>query len=307
MINRNYKDTVFRMLFGREESKENALELYNALAETSYTDLSELELNVIENAVYMGYKNDVSFVFRNEMHLWEEQSSYNPNMPVRGLTYFSKLYSKYLTEHRINVFTTAQRMLPTPRYFVFYLGTDEQPEKKVLRLTDAFDRPELADVEVKATMLNINCGHNREILEKCRALRDYTELIQTIRVHEETMYIDDAIEAAVDECIERGILKEFLVSHKAEVKEMFALEYHEEITKRDLREQAIKEGLEEGRAEGRAKGLEEGHAKGLEEGRAELAALLQQLKTEGRTEEFDRVLTDEAYRNELLQKRFGVN
>ena len=170
MINRNYKDNVFRMLFGREEAKENALDLYNALADTAYTDPWELKLNAIENAVYMGYKNDVSFVFRDEMHLWEEQSTYNPNMPVRGLTYFSKLYTKYLAEHHINLFTTALRKLPTPRYFVFYLGTDDQPESSVLRLTDAFDHPELADVEVKATMLNINCGHNQELLKKCRSL-----------------------------------------------------------------------------------------------------------------------------------------
>ena len=167
MINRIYKDNVFRMLFGREESKGNALDLYNALAGTAYTDPSELELNIIENAVYMGYKNDVSFVFQDEMHLWEEQSTYNPNMPIRGLTYFSKLYSKYLTEQHINLFTTKQRKLPTPRYFVFYLGKEGQPESKILKLTDAFDKPELADVEVKATMLNINSGRNCRILEKC--------------------------------------------------------------------------------------------------------------------------------------------
>ena len=265
MINRIYKDNVFRMLFGREESKGNALDLYNALAGTAYTDPSELELNIIENAVYMGYKNDVSFVFQDEMHLWEEQSTYNPNMPIRGLTYFSKLYSKYLTEQHINLFTTKQRKLPTPRYFVFYLGKEDQPESKILKLTDAFDKPELADVEVKATMLNINSGRNCRILEKCRSLKEYTELISKIRKNEETMTIEDAINAAVDECIKQNILKEFLESHSAEVKEMFALEYHEELTKRDLREQAIREGL----AEGRAKGLEEGRAEGRAEGRVQ--------------------------------------
>ena len=277
MINRNYKDNVFRMLFGSAEAKENALELYNAIAETSYTDPSELELNMIENAVYMGYKNDVSFIFRDEMHLWEEQSTYNPNMPVRGLTYFSRLYSKYLTQQHINIFTTAQKKLPTPRYFVFYLGTEEQPESSVLRLTDAFDYPELADVEVKATMLNINYGHNRELLEKCRTLKEYSELIQMVRQNEKTMYIEDAIDPAVNACIERGILREFLESHKAEVKEMFALEYHEELTRRDLREQAIKEGLEEGRANGLAEGRAEGHAEGRAEGVFEtLAALVKE-------------------------------
>ena len=136
----------------------------------------------------------------------------------------------------------------------------------MLRLTDAFDNPELADVEVKATVLNINYGHNRELLEKCRTLKEYSELIQMVRENEKTMYIEDAIDAAVNDCIDRGILKVFLESHRAEVKEMFALEYHEELTMRDLREQAIKEGLEEGRAKGLAEGREKGRAEGRAEG-----------------------------------------
>lgn len=59
-VQRNYKDTVFRMLFN---DKENLLSLYNALNRTKYTDTDGLEITTLENAVYMNYKNDISFVF----------------------------------------------------------------------------------------------------------------------------------------------------------------------------------------------------------------------------------------------------
>lgn len=77
-VQRNYKDTLFRMLF---KEKENLLSLYNALNGTSYTDAEELEITTLENAVYMNYKNDVSFVLGYEMMLYEHQSTINPNMP----------------------------------------------------------------------------------------------------------------------------------------------------------------------------------------------------------------------------------
>ena len=85
MVNRNYKDRLFKAVFGSADRKEYALSLYNAINDTSYSDSSELTLYMIEDSVYMGMRNDVSFIFDNAINLYEQQSTYNPNMPLRGL------------------------------------------------------------------------------------------------------------------------------------------------------------------------------------------------------------------------------
>ena len=87
-VQRNYKDTFFRMLF---KDKENLLSLYNALNKTHYTDVDMLEITTLENAVYMNYKNDVSFVFDSELMPYEHQSTKNPDMPLRDLFYVTEV------------------------------------------------------------------------------------------------------------------------------------------------------------------------------------------------------------------------
>jgi len=90
-INVKYKDRLFRLLFGREENKEAILSLYNALNNSDYKDVSELELYTIEDVIYIKMKNDVAFILESYLSLWEQQSTYNPNMPVRGLMYYAKM------------------------------------------------------------------------------------------------------------------------------------------------------------------------------------------------------------------------
>ena len=90
-VQRNYKDTIFNMLF---KDKENLLSLYNALNRTDYTDVNGLEIATLENAVYMNYKNDVSFVFDYELMIYEHQSTMNPNMPLRDLFYVTSILQK---------------------------------------------------------------------------------------------------------------------------------------------------------------------------------------------------------------------
>ena len=89
--NRKYKDTVFRMLFS---DRKNLLSLYNAINETSYTDATQLEIVTLENAIYMGMKNDLAFIINTNLFLYEHQSTYNPNMPLRDLFYISSEYQK---------------------------------------------------------------------------------------------------------------------------------------------------------------------------------------------------------------------
>ena len=80
--NRKYKDTVFRMLFS---DKENLLSLYNAINRTAYEDPEELEIVTLESAIYMGMKNDLAFIIDMNLLLYEHQSTYNPNIPLRDL------------------------------------------------------------------------------------------------------------------------------------------------------------------------------------------------------------------------------
>ena len=98
-INREHKDRLFRLIFGSEGNKRNLLELYNALNDTSYSELDDLEITTIEDVIYMGMKNDVSLLIHSRMALYEHQSTYNPNMPIRGMMYAAKLYNKHIEKY----------------------------------------------------------------------------------------------------------------------------------------------------------------------------------------------------------------
>ena len=130
-VQRNQKDTVFRMLF---QEKENLLSLYNALNKTTYTDTDRLEITTLENAVYMNYKNDVSFVFDSRLLIYEHQSTVNPNMPLRDLTYVTKVLQGRTKDQ--NLYGTSLVKIPAPKFIVFYNGVDFQPELQILKLSD---------------------------------------------------------------------------------------------------------------------------------------------------------------------------
>ena len=190
---RNHKDTVFRLLY---QNREKLLELYNALNGTAYEDTGVVEICTLENAIYMEVKNDVSFLFDSQMSLYEHQSSFNPNMPLRDLFYIARQLEKYTLGK--SLYSSKLRKIPVPRFVVFYNGTQEQPESRILKLSDAFEKkvpsPEL---EVKVTMLNINLGKNRELMEKCRTLREYCMFVERIRGYAKEMEISEAVYRSV--------------------------------------------------------------------------------------------------------------
>ena len=114
--NRNYKDTVFRMLFS---DRKNLLSLYNAVNQTDYRNPEELEIVTLENAIYMGMKNDLAFILDLDLFLWEHQSTYNPNIPLRDLMYIAKEYEKYIKEKGISLYSSRQQKIPAPQFIVF--------------------------------------------------------------------------------------------------------------------------------------------------------------------------------------------
>ena len=222
-VYQTYKDRVFRMLFS---SKERLLELYNALNGTDYTNPDDLTVNTLENAIYINMKNDVSFIIDCNMWLYEHQSSYCPNMPLRGLMYFCDLYRKLLRGKDLSVRSLIR--IPTPYYIVFYNGLEKREEEFEQRLSDAFENGKEGCIELKVRAININFGHNSELLKKCKTLYGYAYFVAEIRKNLETMELQQAVELAVEECIRQDILKEFLTEQRVEVIAMSIYEYNEE-------------------------------------------------------------------------------
>ena len=258
MINTKHKDRLFAFLFGREENKRWTLSLYNAVNGSSYTDSGIIQITTMDDVLYMGMKNDVSFLIANSMSIYEQQSTYNPNMPVRELMYAARLYDKYIHENKLNIYGKERIPLPTPKLAVFYNGRENQ-EDRVLELKDAFwADAEEADISVRVRMMNINYGKNGELLKACKPLGEYAWLIQRIREYGERMEIEEAVDHAIDEMPEAFEIREYLVGNRAEVKQMCITEYNEAETMEMFREEGRREGRQEGRREGRQEGRREG-------------------------------------------------
>ena len=229
-VNREHKDRLFKFIF---QKKENLLALYNALNGTSYDNPEDLEIVTLEDVIYMRMKNDISFLLDYQLNLFEHQSSDNPNMPLRGFLYFARQYEKYVIENECNLFGRKQVPIPTPQYVVFYNGDTWKGERKVLKLSDSFtDKHIKGCMELEVLQLNINYGHNKEIMEKCGILWEYAVFVGKVKTYNKAMPIEEAVDKAVNECIQEGILKDILVSHQAEVKDMLLTEYDEEKTRR---------------------------------------------------------------------------
>lgn len=267
-INRTYKSSLFEQIFN---SKSEALSLYNAINGTNYTDEKALSITTLKGALFMGYKNDVSFLLDSILNLYEHQSTWNPNMPVRGLTYFAKLYDNYITQNGLDIYSSTRLKLPKAQYYVFYNGLTDEPDRQILRLSDSYPDDQLdIHLEVQAVMLNINYGHNRELMEKCRTLHDYALFISRVREYIEAGYqTSKAVEIAVDTCIRDNILKDFLIRNKIGVKTMLFDEYYWERHKKIMEEEARNAGHAAGHAAGIAEGRAKGHAEGRAEGHAE--------------------------------------
>ena len=173
-------------------------------------------VTTIEDVLYMGRKNDISFLIKDVMNLYEHQSSVNPNMPLRGLIYISMLYQGYIEQNNLDIYSSTLLKLPTPKYLVFYNGTKAEPDRQELRLSDSFiKREEQPDLECRAVILNINYGHNKKLMEACRKLYEYSRFVESIREHLNTgMKLGAAMDQAIEDCIRFDILKEFLLKHQ---------------------------------------------------------------------------------------------
>lgn len=246
-LNRKYKDRLFRFIFS---DKENLLQLYNAINDSHYSNPDDLVITTIDDVVYMGMKNDLSFIIDDIMSLYEHQSTYSPNLPLRGLFYFSAMYRNYIEPMKQKLYTDSPLRIPFPVYLVFYNGSMEEPERKEILLSDLFiqnGKGLQPALECTALLLNINVGHNQELMEKCRILKEYAQFIHTIRSKISVgLPFQEAVENAVDDCISQNILSEILRKNKAEVIDMILTEYDENEFREFLKEDSWKKGHEAG-------------------------------------------------------------
>jgi predicted transposase YdaD len=240
--NRNYKDTVFRMLFS---DKKNLLSLYNAVNSRDYTNPDDLEIVTLENAIYMGMKNDLAFIIDTNLYLYEHQSTYNPNMPLRDLFYISNEYQKLLDKK--SLYSSSLQKIPAPNFIELYNGTDTLSDFSEHRLSSAFENlsgePKL---ELIVTVLNINEGHNALLMEHCQTLKEYSQYVAKVRNYAAGMPLDQAVEYAVDECIKENILADFLRKNRAEVISMSIFEYDKEEEEKKLRKAEYEAGIQKG-------------------------------------------------------------
>ncbi len=251
-VNREFKSSIFISLFGAENNKKNLLDLYNALANTNYTNVNDLTLTTIDDVLYMDVKNDVSFIIESEMNLYEHQSTFNPNMPLRGLIYFSHLYQSFIEKNGVSIFGSTLIKIPTPQYIVFYNGIKKKvADKSILKLSDAFMNKEKGKgFEWSATMLNINIGHNKALFDKCRMLWEYSVFVDTTR-----KYIKKAkdtlsgVHKAVDECIKNDILKDFLKEKQSEVIAMCLFSFDKKKYEDTIRNEGERKGERKGKIE----------------------------------------------------------
>lgn len=243
--NEEYKDRLFNFLFGSEENRNWTLSLYNAVNGSSYDDPSQIRFTTIREVMYLGMHNDVSFLVAGEMSLYEQQSTYNPNMPLRMLQYLGNLYQRHVDEHMLNKYGSSLIPLPVPKLVVFYNGKRKRPDEEILRLSDAFPAGSDADVEVRVRAININRGHSRKLLDTCGPLSEYAWLVAEVR---ERHAADPDAELGI--VIDRTIatmprdfeIRPFLTAHQAEVRGMLLTEYDEARAMELFREDGRREG-----------------------------------------------------------------
>ena len=236
--NRIYKDRLYKMIFN---NKSELLKLYNAINGTHYDDPAMLTITTLDNAIYMTMENDLSFIIDMRLALYEQQSTVNPNLPLRFLMYIADIYSAYVKD--MNIYSSKKLQIPLPSFVIFYNGVQSQPDKSEFLLSELFhpttDEPAL---ELKAVMLNINKGHNQELMNACHTLRDYSEYVARIRTYSGELPFADAVEKAITECIQENILRDFLLKNRAEAKAMSIYEYDEAKTMRMFRDEGYEEG-----------------------------------------------------------------
>ena len=255
----HYKDRLFISIFGKDndQSKKWRLDLYNALRGTNYTDPNALELNTIENVIYLTMRNDVSFLVDSQMTLFEQQSTFNPNMPLRGLMYFAQLYQMHLAKQGRHLFRTSIVKIPNPQFIVLYNGTRETGDREFLKLSDAFEKEDKSGrYEWTAELININPNHNQALQKKCKPLYDYVRYVSRVKENKKKgMSLREAVDDAIEWAIKEDLLDGFFRIQKEAILANSLTEFDEEEFIRDIHQEGYDEGFSNGISQGISQGI----------------------------------------------------
>ena len=309
--NREIKNSVFVDLFYADESaEENDISLFNALHDKPLPEGTVIRKFKIDTTMYMNFQNDISFNAGGNVFVFgEHQSTINSNMPLRSLMYIGRAYEQIVpTRSRYKKDLVP---LPTPEFYTFYNGEEDWGNEMEieLKLSDAFivknGQPML---ELKVKVINIRSDKKHEILDKCPVLREYSEFIETVQKYR-NMDVESPYKKAILECMERGILADYLKRKGSEVVNMLTAEYDYETDIEVQREEAFANGKELGKIMGEKSGLEKGRAigekSGIEKGKEKINQLYTKLKELDRNEEILRAIEDSDYQEKLLEE-FGL-
>ena len=127
------------------------IELYNAIFDTNYPPDTKIDINTIEEALYLSDKNDISFTVANtHLVISEHQSTINLNMP-------------------------------RPTFVVMYNGTDPLPPETRLELSDCFLGDGESLLKLSVIVYNVNEGAGCSLLTKSPTLYQYSQLVSLVR------------------------------------------------------------------------------------------------------------------------------
>lgn len=299
--NRECKNSVFVDLFYEDETaEENDIALYNALHDEPLPPGTKVEKIRVHNELYMNFKNDVSFGIGGKLLVFaEHQSTVNENMPLRSLLYLGRAYEQLVPVQKR--YRKRRVPIPKPEIYTFYNGKEKWEKEKILKLSDAFimKDPNPA-VELKVKVININPDQNHEVLDRCKVLKEYSIFVDTIRKYQEAGE-EEPYRKAIEECIEKNVLADYLRKKGSEVVNMLMSEYNYEDDIAEQREEAY----EEGKKAGKELGLSEGRNLGILAGEERYSKLLIKLTEEGKTNEILKVAQDSELR-EKLYKEYGL-
>ncbi|GHU88042.1 hypothetical protein AGMMS49941_11980 [Deferribacterales bacterium] len=260
--NREYKDSVFTKLFSE---KEKLVELYNAIAGASYEVSDGIVINTLENVLFKGRRNDISFTMGDKLViLLEHQSTINNNMPLRFLGYIVRMYEGMIDSK--SIYKSKRLTLPRPEFIVLYNGVESlKADDYYVKLSALFAEDDTRTdthnfLELEARVLNVNKGHNGKVLKASGTLGDYAEFVEVVRQEtrgvnsRDKVALSSAMERAIKICIERGILRDFLHKHSVEVFNMLTMELTQEDAEMARYEEGLEQGLEQGLQRGEQRG-----------------------------------------------------
>ena len=259
--NPKYKDSLFSFLFSDPDVLR---ELYSALEGVNLPPDIPITINSLDNVLFMGIYNDISFEIGGKLVvLLEHQSSINPNMPLRILMYIARLYERMFLEK--DIYSTKRLPVPRPEFFVLYNGIAPFPDEKIIRLSEAFENSEalglkekaITSLELTVRVININEGKNNDLGSRCRKLAEYSTFIAKVRYYlkENGGNRETAVKEAIKFCLENDILSTFLELHSAEVFNMLSTEWNPELAKEVWYEEGMEKGREEIARNALVKGL----------------------------------------------------